>query len=673
MVAFRKIFPVLAIVALLLGTALTASAQVLVQTPTTAPICRNASSVSPVLRAEGFTELTGDVVLICEGGTPGQTFLVNFQIFLNTQVTSRIIAGTTTNSADLTEAVLIVDEAGGGTRGTPFCLSPGGTTASGGQANSAMGVTCNNTASTGTNPFQTGSYTVFRGSRAPGQGNALLWAGIPVVAPGTAGVQRTFRFTNIRANANGLGVSSTLTPTAVRAFVAVNPPGALAIDVQEQTVGFVQPGLAFDVRACAGGSFTVPNLAQCEARNTNLPTGGSNTSNGVLRFSEQFPSAFKVRIDPTQPAGTTLPAQTAGAQQPGSLYLASESGFVRTELGQSVGVANSGTRLAARFIGIPANSRIFVGTRGIVTGSATGVTGGSAQVVLVSTDPTGSVAFASAGGIGFTAPIGIGGTSTLTCGGDTVPAVELTRDANNNMTAVWEVVTISTADTSTTTIDLPPNGTVLDNVQIPFGVSFTAGQPGFGTGQVRGTFAPFPATAGERTTWQQASATLPIPRFTDLGPEPARLFTIAECVTNLLFPFVTNQAGFETGMAISNTSADIFGTRGQSGACTMNYFGRLASAPGSAATIPAATTTTPLAPGDTLVMTVSSGSVNFQGVPGVAGFQGYVIARCSFQYAHGFAFVSDLGATRLAEGYLAIVLDTPGLNRTGVIGESQAH
>ena len=43
------------------------------------------------------------------------------------------------------------------------------------------------------------------------------------------------------------------------------------------------------------------------------------------------------------------------------------------------------------------------------------------------------------------------------------------------------------------------------------------------------------------------------------------------------------------------------------------------------------------------------------------GFGGYVIAVCNFQYAHGFAFVSDVGARNLAMGYLALVVPDPSL------------
>ena len=41
-------------------------------------------------------------------------------------------------------------------------------------------------------------------------------------------------------------------------------------------------------------------------------------------------------------------------------------------------------------------------------------------------------------------------------------------------------------------------------------------------------------------------------------------------------------------------------------------------------------------------------------------FQGYMFAVCNFQFAHGFAFISDVGARNLAMGYLAIVIPDPG-------------
>jgi len=48
------------------------------------------------------------------------------------------------------------------------------------------------------------------------------------------------------------------------------------------------------------------------------------------------------------------------------------------------------------------------------------------------------------------------------------------------------------------------------------------------------------------------------------------------------------------------------------------------------------------------------GSVLASGV--LSGFQGYVIAVCNFQYAHGYAAVTDLGIRNLWSSYLALEL-----------------
>ena len=90
---------------------------------------------------------------------------------------------------------------------------------------------------------------------------------------------------------------------------------------------------------------------------------------------------------------------------------------------------------------------------------------------------------------------------------------------------------------------------------------------------------------------------------------------------------------------------------------------------GGGATTKTRETSTSIPAGGQLLFTLS-GASNNTGVTGNAGFQGYIIARCFFQYAHGFAFISDLGSTRLAEGYLALVMDAPLSSRTGSTSES---
>jgi len=170
------------------------------------------------------------------------------------------------------------------------------------------------------------------------------------------------------------------------------------------------------------------------------------------------------------------------------------------------------------------------------------------------------------------------------------------------------------------------------------------------------------------STSPTASASAPIPRFCQ-PYTPANLFTINSCNCNLLFPFVTNQFGFDTGVAIANTTADTLnGVTPQQGTVTLTYYG---TTTGGGAAPPTAVTTSDVASGAELVFTLSSGG-NY-GIPATPGFEGYIVARANFQYCHGFAFISDAGAQKLAEGYLAIQLDLPGLNRTGVPGENEGH
>jgi hypothetical protein len=142
-------------------------------------------------------------------------------------------------------------------------------------------------------------------------------------------------------------------------------------------------------------------------------------------------------------------------------------------------------------------------------------------------------------------------------------------------------------------------------------------------------------------------------------------------VTNLLFPFVTNQAGFDTGIAVSNTSRDPFGNvlRPQSGACTINYYG---GTPSGGAAPPPQKSNTGVEAGSTMTFVLSSGGSH--GISPTPGFQGYLIVQCDFRYAHGFAFITDgpIGSARVAEGYLGLVMDA-GTATRGSSSEGLSH
>jgi len=561
-----------------------------------------------------LSELVGDVVLNCTGGvvTPagGTVPQVNIQVFLNTNITSRIV------SDPASEALILIDDPLPANQN--LCPSLNGCPATG---VGGTGVNFKNAA--------IGNTAVYNVYQARNAGTASLsWLGVPIDPPGTTGT-RTIRITNVRANASQLGTSSTLIPTQIQMFISVTPPQSLPINNPQQTVAFVSPGLTFSLRTADNSGTTsgitflqcVSNNADISADNTKAlnssTTVGLNGVSFLARFAEGFASSFKKRnVSGVVPSADVSPAPTA-QDAPGGTCNACVGGQYFTETGfyqpafttngaGKAGLADFGTRLMIRFASVPAGAQIFVGVY------QNGTTSANSSVRLVSTDASGNGAF-----------------SAVTPTSGAYAPVAITAGAG---VAVYEVMTSNPL--AVESIDVP--------VVIAYTANTTANSPGLGTATVTGSFAPL-----STVTTQSTSA--PVPRFADV-PTSKTGFTINACSTNLLFPFVTNQSGFDTGIAIANTSADPFGTKTQQGACVINYYGNTTG--GGAA--PAAATSAVVAPGTELVFDLLSGG----GVPATPGFQGYIIAQCAFQYAHGFAFISDIGATKTAEGYLALVLDS---------------
>src|SRR5437763_9904088 len=110
--------------------------------------------------------------------------------------------------------------------------------------------------------------------------------------------------------------------------------------------------------------------------------------------------------------------------------------------------------------------------------------------------------------------------------------------------------------------------------------------------------------------------------------------------TALLYSFVTNQAGFDTGLVITNASLNPFGTTGRAGTCIISYYGNVVGL-GFA---PAPQTTTVIPAGGQVTFTLSGGGG--AGIAATPGFQGYVIATCNFPQAQGLAAVTDPGAAK---------------------------
>ena len=145
---------------------------------------------------------------------------------------------------------------------------------------------------------------------------------------------------------------------------------------------------------------------------------------------------------------------------------------------------------------------------------------------------------------------------------------------------------------------------------------------------------------------------------------------LSECVTYLLYPFVTCGAtdGWDTGISVSNTSADgnIFGafdeTKQQDGSVVMYGFPKkrtLSAVEGE----DGERMVEPIV--DTVSGTLLAGeTITFQcSDTQMAGEEGYAIIRAGFQHARGMAFVvgdfADGASADVAHGYIAEVITDP--------------
>jgi len=326
----------------------------------------------------------------------------------------------------------------------------------------------------------------------------------------------------------------------------------------------------------------------------------------VLNFKEGYASAFL-------PVGDASEDNTI----PGGGYL-NESGwnpgsFSGTLTGNgSIGQADQGTRLMARIKDVPDGATLTVPAE--VTTST-----GLRACIVTDADSAGA-------------------------GGD--PDCEADDyEIGSDGLVVYEVVEVTDESYSTQ-----------ETVEVEVTVDYDVPGP-LGSATAAGSLAPL-------STVHTMSMAAPEPRFKDVA-EDQDAFTIAACRTILLFPYVTNQAGFDTGIAISNTSMDPLETVNQDGACSLYYYGNTSSAAG-----PATQTTPQIPAGGHFVMALSGGGGVFAYNGGFTAcssgncvaplFQGYIFAICNFQFAHGFAFVSDFSSQKLAMGYLALIVPDRG-------------
>ena len=466
----------------------------------------------------------------------------------------------------------------------------------------------------GTTPVDTGGVTVCAGqTNSNGGGNQcpqfgllaannnLRWNGVVFPIPdgndsGNA-LQTILRITSVRVNASMLGVPDENSPSFTQVQADLVITGESAISVNQNVFNIGLP-----LRGLIVEAGDVASGLQCDETEVH----------GSFTINEGFPTAFKTLGEATFTIGSNIQ---------------NEAGYY----GSDTGGATQATRFLATFFNIPEGVRIAVEEDPDCTEG--GLDSDHLALTTMDCDVNGDVCSPA---IPIAAELG-------ECFfGD--PAVEVDIDGGSGwigfeVTDDWTIasedceVAVWVCWTPDTENDLPAPG----------------------TGQMSVSFAPL-STVGTSTEDVE-----PRPRFLDgTGSDPENIVNVVKCTSTILFPFVSNQNSFDTGLVVSNTSEDWLGTDPQDGACEIHYHGSTTGGGAAPPTDP----TSVINAGEQLIWLLSSGNPA-QDVDPATEFQGYVIVVCDFQYGHGYAFISDgFGSVpTLAQGYLGLILE---LDESGV-------
>jgi hypothetical protein len=634
MVDFRKLLLALIAGALMFGIAASA-----------ADFSCQVSGVPTLIRSESVADYVGDVLMDCAGTLPPiavtNGMIANIRMsFLgqNVIITSKLLENNSTRK--VSEATLILDNA----------VWPGGQRHPKGYVSTSPVL----------QPFSDGSQNVYQALQLNDQ--ELEWQGVMLNGPGSNISEISIRMTNVRVNAQALSINAPINAQ----LNIVTAPSIPIFGNTSVLVANIRQGLF------------VSHLGAL-AKNCDLNPNGSLSFSTT--FTEGFGTAFKPRLNNFNQSG--YPPAT-GHFVPGGGYF-DESGYNPVGFTDGVGGQINGGVLdvSSQLVGLPSIGLATQGTELSIT--VTGVPNGlTLSFGAITTSNNLQVMQGTVSG----SPVAVQGPLT---GGVWILTVEVTGYGGTGDAQFLQ-----------------------DWIKVPVIASFGA-PPVVGVANAHGRFVP---DAGGKFH-AELDSVAPLPRFVDsTSAYDAKVIEITQsCKTLLLFPYVTGSSGFATGIAISNTSHDPFGmlttppypagtigypptigqvagyapTKEQHGACTLYFYGQ--SAPvqtipgvlpqGSLTMAQHAQTSLDIPAGGQLVLNVPAGLVDGTiydrvtpannkkpavdtsivgntGAP-LPGFVGYMFASCNFQWAHGYAFITEYdGLGDRTNGYIALVVPDRG-------------
>jgi len=491
------------------------------------------------------------------------------------------------------------------------------------------------------------------------------------------GTTFTVRFFNVRVAS--LGLTGAFGGTQIFGIVAANisNPIGYTIGFTNQPaegilVALVQDTYTFQATNCFGAAATATiQFQQCMdyilEGTTGVGTEGIGGASGVQVFGVKFteattnPEAFKNIVEED---GATIPQDGSGicdTGHDGTGYEAVIDDVPPVPLCTPNAWVSNGTRLLAQFQILPSLvGKVHIWVSRYQTASKSGASAALASYSTNNGAGNDTKAFGK-----FTIPV----NCSLTANGGASPNYWIELPDGATETASWEV----TSD----------NLGAIDDLNFAYTMTYAENSlPPMGSTQsavvLTGDIGPL-APANDPAP-QPLSLTAPVVRF-NLPPQPDGVaITITDCVTYLLFPYVTNIVGFNTGIAISNTSLDTewnlagatvtdttdwgtakaplpFNTTPQAGPCDLYLFGsslpqNMAGA-GTAVQAIASGATPTVAAGQTFADTLTNIFALNAGKNPIT-ISGYVIAVCQFQYGHGYAYLVD--PTGRPQGYLALLI-----------------
>ena len=419
--------------------------------------CSAQATATPVIRAEGASELVAPLQITCTGGTPTNagatipTATITITVGPNVNLTSRLL-----DPGGSSEILLLMDEPSISAQypcetGTGICTAYGNGTGTGYYGGGAQ------------SPSVPNNRNVFQGVLSGT--NTVIFRGIPMDPPGQTN-SRTFTFQNMRVNASQLQVPPG-GGAAVTASVALSGQQQVTLNDTVQSVAIARASLRNAVRD-ANNTADAPNGLTGATANA-----GNMVRIGTLRFTETNSLVFRPRTVATAPDMNTSPAP-APQNQVGLTYR-SESGFFnpalpnypgRGNLG-AAGLADHGSRLRAIFTQVPSGVTLYVGINNDNTASE--------WARLVGTNADGSGAF-----------------KTVSADSGQLAIVPITSGTG---TAIWEV--------------LRTDGAITGNLDFGVYVSHPAG--------LRAPYINVEMGLAPASSVATASATAPLPRFVSGG------------------------------------------------------------------------------------------------------------------------------------------------------------